>query len=817
MICVACLTELLPTSPEAPCTSCGADPRLAGRYALLARVGRGAHGVVYRATDLRSGDTVAVKQVLLGNLDSDKARALVAREGDVLRQLRHPALPRWRDELLIGRGRAATAYLVQDFVEGTDLQAGLAEHRWSEAEALDLIDEVLDVLVYLHGLHPPVVHRDLKPANLIRRSDGRVALVDFGAVREALSDTPGGATVAGTFGFMAPEAFGGAAPPTSDVYSLGMTVVALLSRRPPAELHGRDGHVAWRSAVGLSPGLMGLLDAMLQPEPDRRPSAVDARRRVGALRVDGNGAPTPSDWSPAVPVVGAAPGSAEHRPPAEAVLAPLPPPALPDRGARGGALKAGAPPGSGAAVGIGVDYRASLKAVSAIAVVVVLFLGVAMNAATPPSRRPASATGVAELLVPSVRAGDEQPLPESTGAATPSTGAAEAAAVAAYAEIDRLMKAGAYKAASAKVPAFLRAHHATETSVTNKRTLDELSLVGTRVDPQWATKVNQWYQGEGKVDLSKGATLVVFWEEWCPHCQKELPKLVELAKQHQPSGLRLLGLTRVTKSSTDEAVRAYVSGQGFDFPVAKEREGGPLSAAFLVKGIPAAALVVDGEVAWRGHPARLHDQHLMDKLLGVYSPPTGAQEAAAGVAFAEIDELMRAGDLSAAAAKVPAFRQAHEATETYAAKRRILEELSLVGTRVDPQWAVNVEQWYQGEDKVDLSKGATLVVFWEEWCPYSRKELPRLFALVKQHQPDGLRMLGLTRVTKSATDDTVRAFLVGEGIDVPMAKEHAGGPLSAAFLVKGIPAAALVIDGQVAWRGHPGKLNDALLAALWVR
>jgi outer membrane protein TolC len=70
---------MLPTSPEALCPSCGADPRLAGRYVLLERVGRGAHGVVYRCTDMRSGDTVAVKQVLLGNLDSDKARELVAR------------------------------------------------------------------------------------------------------------------------------------------------------------------------------------------------------------------------------------------------------------------------------------------------------------------------------------------------------------------------------------------------------------------------------------------------------------------------------------------------------------------------------------------------------------------------------------------------------------------------------------------------------------------------------------------------------------------------------------------------------------------
>ena len=782
MICIECQTELLPTSPEAPCPSCGADPRLDGRYVLLERVGRGAHGVVYRCTDLRSGDTVAVKQVLLGNLESDKARELVAREGDVLRQLRHPALPRWRDELHIGRGRAAAAYLVQDFVDGTNLQARLTEHRWSEAEALDLIDEVLDVLVYLHGLQPPVVHRDIKPANLVRRPDGRIALVDFGAVREALADTFGGSTVAGTFGFMAPEAFGGAAPPASDVYSLGMTVVALLSRRSPAELHGRDGGVAWRSAVALSPGLMGLLDAMLQPEPDRRPSAIDARRRAAALRVDGPGAPALPDR--------AGPAS--------------PPPAKSARKQVAAAV---------AAIVVGL----SIKALSALGAIAVVLATVALKAVLLYLDHE---TGVdlAEVAAPSASASDELPAggaPQGAGAATaPSTSANEDAAVAAYAEIERLMKAGDHKTAAAQVPAFLKAHHATATYTTNKRTLNELSLVGTRVDPQWAAKVERWYQGEGQADLSKGATLVVFFEEWCQHCQRELPELVELAQQNKPSGLRLLGLTRLTKTATDDTVRAFLAGQGFDFPVAKERQGGPLSNAFLVTGIPAAVLVIDGEVAWRGHPARLREQHLMDKLLGVYSPPTGAQEAAAGVAFAEIEELMKSGDFIAAAAKVPAFRQAHEATELYASKQRTLDELAMVGTPVDPQWARNVDRWYQGGGAADLSKGATLVVFFEEWCPYSRKELPKLFALYKEHQPDGLRMLGLTKTTKSATDDTVRAFLSGEGFDFPVAKELQGGPVSKAFGVAGVPAVAIVIDGEVAWRGHAGKVNEALLATL---
>jgi hypothetical protein len=270
-------------------------------------------------------------------------------------------------------------------------------------------------------------------------------------------------------------------------------------------------------------------------------------------------------------------------------------------------------------------------------------------------------------------------------------------------------------------------------------------------------------------------------------------------------------LTRVTKSATDETVRAFLAGHDIDFPVAKEKAAGTLSAAFLVKVFPGAVLVVDGQVVWRGHPGKLHDGQLLEKLLGVYRPPTGAEEAAASVAFAEIDALVRAGDFASAAAKVPAFRQAHHATETYAAQKRTLNELSLVGMRVDPQWATQLEGWFQGEGTVDLHRGSTLVVFWEEWDPQSRQQLPKLVELLRRHEANGLRALGLTRVTKSATDEAVRGYLGGQDIDFPVAKENSRQALSTAFLVNAVPGAALVVDGLVVWRGHPGKLHDGQL------
>jgi serine/threonine protein kinase len=296
MRCVECHAE----TDAAPCAACGQEPRVGGRYALLERVGGGSSSVVYRGRDTTTRDLVAVKEVMLGGLDSDKARELATREARVLRQLKHPGIPAWRDEVVLGVGRSAALYLVQDLVDGTDLQRELLSKRWSEREVLDLMAEVLVILEYLHGRSPPVVHRDIKPANLIRRSDGQLMLVDFGAVRDALrSAAIGGSTVAGTFGYMAPEQFAGHADAQTDLYALGMTAVALLSREEPAQLHDRAGRLDWEKVVSLSEGTTFLLRALLQPDPTQRPrSATVVRAHIEQMVAADEDARSDADIGP---------------------------------------------------------------------------------------------------------------------------------------------------------------------------------------------------------------------------------------------------------------------------------------------------------------------------------------------------------------------------------------------------------------------------------------------------------------------------------------------------------------------------------------
>jgi thiol-disulfide isomerase/thioredoxin len=138
-----------------------------------------------------------------------------------------------------------------------------------------------------------------------------------------------------------------------------------------------------------------------------------------------------------------------------------------------------------------------------------------------------------------------------------------------------------------------------------------LSVIGKSAPAEW--KIEKWYQGESDVDLGSGkTTLLVFWEEWCPHCKREVPKLQDMYNDLKGQGLQVVGLTKITRSSSDEKVSAFIADKHIAYPIAKE--DGTLSSYFNVSGIPAAAVLKDGKVVWRGHPAQLDEAKLKDWL-----------------------------------------------------------------------------------------------------------------------------------------------------------------------------------------------------------
>ncbi len=129
-----------------------------------------------------------------------------------------------------------------------------------------------------------------------------------------------------------------------------------------------------------------------------------------------------------------------------------------------------------------------------------------------------------------------------------------------------------------------------------------LALLATFGQPAPDLTVDHWFQGEAPA--SPVATLYVFFEAWCPHCQDEMPTMQAVATDYGSRSLAVVGLTRVTRGLADADVVTFLAERSITFPVAKERDSS-MTEAWSIEGIPALVIVRDGKIAWRGHPSLL--------------------------------------------------------------------------------------------------------------------------------------------------------------------------------------------------------------------
>lgn len=265
------------------------------RYRPERRLSKRSGRHTYLAQDLLTSEQVVIKLLLFGP-DFDWADLkLFEREAQILQTLSHPAIPEYRDHFEVsfegGRGLA----LVQTYIDAPSLQEWMEQgRRFAEPEARELAQKLLRILVYLHELHPPVIHRDLKPSNILLGSDQQVYLVDFGSVQAAAPREQGSYTVVGSYGYMPLEQFGGRTVPASDLYSLGATLIHLLTGQHPADLPQEGARIAFEQAVHLSPPFRDWLRWMTEPLAADRPAS--ARQALEALEhLDRRPALIPSD------------------------------------------------------------------------------------------------------------------------------------------------------------------------------------------------------------------------------------------------------------------------------------------------------------------------------------------------------------------------------------------------------------------------------------------------------------------------------------------------------------------------------------------
>jgi eukaryotic-like serine/threonine-protein kinase len=217
----------------------GGAQTIDGRYELIEVLGRGGHGVVYRALDSSTGLEVAIK-FLAASMASDPAyNARMLREAQAMSALAGTNAIRVHG---LRTSRDGALYLVMELLAGTDFENFLAAveeraQRLTLAQVFTLLDPIADTLEAAHDRG--IVHRDLKPANIFVLSKGGVRLLDFGLVK-VLAATPltSDGIVAGSPSYIAPEAWRGnprLLDHRIDVYSLGAIVFRALAGRVPFE------------------------------------------------------------------------------------------------------------------------------------------------------------------------------------------------------------------------------------------------------------------------------------------------------------------------------------------------------------------------------------------------------------------------------------------------------------------------------------------------------------------------------------------------------------------------------------------------------
>lgn len=284
------------------CQNCGAKLRLREHYRAIKAIGTGTYSRTFWAVDedIPSKPACVIKQFFppKTGAEAQKAAELFQREALQLDTLgKHPQIP----QLLAYFEQDKLQYLVQQFIDGKNLGEELKNKgAFSETQILQLLKELLPVLQFVHSHQ--VIHRDIKPANIIRRSDRiptkypetevnkgvpQLVLVGFGASKLVPTmASSGSATVIGSPEYTAPEQLAGNPTFASDLYSLGITCIELLTQTNPFNLrYGNDWQ--WRQYLPrpVSASLGRILDKLLQSAiADRYQSAEEVLKDLETLQ-----------------------------------------------------------------------------------------------------------------------------------------------------------------------------------------------------------------------------------------------------------------------------------------------------------------------------------------------------------------------------------------------------------------------------------------------------------------------------------------------------------------------------------------------------
>ncbi len=249
------------------------------KYEILKLLGEGSNGRTWLAKQRDSGCLVAIKSLKFS--DDEKQLELFKREAHTLQSLKVNGIPRFFESIIPENPLKGVCYIVQEYIELQSLQSYLDEGKtFSEKKTLIFIEKLTRILKVLQDQYvPPIIHRDIKPSNILSPYDfnqnSPFYLIDFGAVANPQKKN-GGSTIAGTFGYMAPEQLLGDVTIQSDYFAMGATAIHLLTGVPPSSITSNVyrlniDKVIRRHAPKTSKPMLHLLHWLLEPSVADRP------------------------------------------------------------------------------------------------------------------------------------------------------------------------------------------------------------------------------------------------------------------------------------------------------------------------------------------------------------------------------------------------------------------------------------------------------------------------------------------------------------------------------------------------------------------
>ncbi len=726
-------------------------PGRIGHYTLKGLIASGGMGSVYRAVQEQPRRAVAIKLMRRG-VTSRSALRRFEYEAQVLARLRHPSIAQVYEAGTFQEGDETVPYFAMEYVPNAKSITQYADDKkLGLRDRLDLFAKVCDAIH--HGHQKGIVHRDLKPSNILVDAHGQPKVIDFGVARATDSD-------------MATTTL------QTDVGQL----VGTLQYMSPEQSEADPDDIDTRSDVyTLGVVLYRLLCGQV-------PYTVEGVSIVEAARVIREQTPT-------------RPSASDRTMPTDVETIVLK------------ALEKDRDRRYQSAYGLAQDLRRYLagEAISARPP----SLSYQLRVFARRNKAVLAATGAvfAVLLVASIvstslylnaeRARDraeheKQNALAAMGFLQDIVGSADPATVGLEIKIGDILDRYGAKIGEA-FPGEPLIEAAVRTSISRSYTrLDLFEKHGTAVDYQEAATEHL----HSALELRRKA-------RGGDH-PETLDTMIELAELHQGYG-RPREAERLLQAVLEIRVRElgpdHPDTLGAKYAMADLLidQGRMAEAEPLVRETCSACARVFGEQ----DPATLEARAQLADLLHARGDLAEAEQVQRGVFESSRRVLEEDDDLAAG------FRTA--LATSLLAQGKVVEAERLYDDRVVPS-RLEVDSWFQGDADWDPGR-PTLVALWESWCPYSYRAMPRVQDAHRRFEAAGLQVVGVTQVTRTADEDSVREFIADRGLTFPIGKES--GSVSDDFNRSGgVPFTFVVRDGKVVWDGHPAFLSDRMLAGL---